>query len=86
MEGVAPGAGPHGQPLRAGGWGPGRPSFWCVGVETQRATVAVFLVREEDAARFRDAGYTFFSLSNEGSILNAALKGFVEGTRKSLGQ
>ena len=54
MEGVAPGAGPHEQPLRAGGWGPGRPSFWCVGVETQRATVAVFLVREEDAARFRE--------------------------------
>ena len=53
MEGMAPRAGPGGQPLRAGRWGPGRPSFWCVGVETQRATVAVFLVREEDAARFR---------------------------------
>ena len=50
---MAPRAGPGGQPLRAGRWGPGRPSFWCVGVETQRATVAVFLVREEDAARFR---------------------------------
>ena len=53
MEGMAPRAGPGGQPLRAGRWGPGRPSFWCVGVETQRATVVVFLVREEDAARFR---------------------------------
>jgi hypothetical protein len=53
MEGMAPRAGPGGQPLRAGRWGPGRPSFWCVGVETQRATVSVFLVREEDAARFR---------------------------------
>jgi hypothetical protein len=50
---MAPRAGPGGQPLRAGRWGPGRPSFWCVGVETQRATVSVFLVREEDAARFR---------------------------------
>jgi len=46
----------------------------------------VMLWKPEDAARFRDAGYTFFSLSNEGSIFNAAIKGFVEGTRKSLGQ
>lgn len=46
----------------------------------------VMLWKPDDAARFRDAGYTFFSLSNEGSIFNAAIKGFVEGTRKSLGQ
>ena len=46
----------------------------------------VMLWKPDDAARFRDAGYTFFSLSNEGSIFNAAIKGFVEGTRRSLGQ
>jgi 4-hydroxy-2-oxoheptanedioate aldolase len=46
----------------------------------------VMLWKPDDAARFRDAGYTFFSLSNEGSILNAALRGFVDGTRRSLGQ
>lgn len=45
----------------------------------------VMLWKPEDAARFRDAGYTFFSLSNEGSIFNAAIKGFWEGTRRSLG-
>jgi len=46
----------------------------------------VMLWKPEDAARFRDAGYTFFSLSNEGSIFNAAIRGFVDGTRMSLGQ
>ena len=46
----------------------------------------VMLWKPDDAARFRDAGYTFFSLSNEGSIFNAAIKGFVEGTRRALGQ
>ena len=30
-------------------------------------------------------GYTVLSLSNEGSIFNAAMKGFVDGTRKNLG-
>ena len=46
----------------------------------------MMLWKPDDAARFRDAGYTFFSLSNEGSIFNAAIKGFVEGTRRALGQ
>jgi 2-keto-3-deoxy-L-rhamnonate aldolase RhmA len=44
----------------------------------------VMLWRPEDAARFRDAGYTFFSLSNEGSIFNAAIRSFVDTTRRSL--
>jgi 2-dehydro-3-deoxyglucarate aldolase/4-hydroxy-2-oxoheptanedioate aldolase len=45
----------------------------------------VMLWKPEDAARFRDAGYTVFSLSNEGAIFNAAMRGFVDGARRSLG-
>ena len=41
------------QPVLAGAWGPGRPSFWCCSVETEQAKVVEFLVREDDAARFR---------------------------------
>jgi 4-hydroxy-2-oxoheptanedioate aldolase len=44
----------------------------------------VMLWKPEDAARFRDAGYTFLSLSNEGSIFNAAVRGFADGTRRAL--
>ena len=46
----------------------------------------VMLWKPDDAARFRDAGYTFFSLSNEGSIYNAAVRGFVDGARHNLGR
>ena len=45
----------------------------------------IMLWKADDAARFRDAGYTVFSLSNEGAIFNAAMKGFVDGTKRSLG-
>lgn len=45
----------------------------------------VMLWKPEDAARFRDLGYTVLSLSNEGSIFNAAMRGFVHGTRTNLG-
>ncbi len=45
----------------------------------------VMLWKPDDASRYRDAGYTFLSLSNEGSIFNAAVRGFVDGTRRSLG-
>ena len=41
------------QPVLAGAWGRGRPSFWCCSVETEQAKVVEFLVREDDAARFR---------------------------------
>lgn len=45
----------------------------------------IMLWKPADAARFRDAGYTVFSLSNEGAILNAGLRGFLDGTRQALG-
>ena len=55
------------------------------GARAAGKAAGVMLWKPDDAPRFRDAGYTFFSLSNEGSILNAALRGFVDGTRRSLG-
>ncbi|MFO1539500.1 MAG: HpcH/HpaI aldolase family protein [Chloroflexota bacterium] len=45
----------------------------------------IMLWKPEDAARFRDLGYTVFSLSNDGAILTGALRGFLEGTRRALG-
>jgi 2-keto-3-deoxy-L-rhamnonate aldolase RhmA len=45
----------------------------------------VMLWKPEDAGRYRDAGYTFFSLSNEGSIFSAAVRRFVDDTRRVLG-
>jgi len=36
------------------------------------------------AARFAQAGYTVFSLSNEGALLNGAIRGFLDGTRRAL--
>lgn len=44
----------------------------------------VMLWKPDDAPRFLDAGYTVFSLSNEGSIFNTAMRGFVDGTRRAL--
>ena len=45
----------------------------------------IMLWKPEDAARFRDLGYTVFSLSNDGAILTGALRGFLDGTRRALG-
>jgi len=42
------------------------------------------LWKPEDAARFAQAGYTVFSLSNEGALLNGAIRGFLDGTRRAL--
>ncbi len=44
----------------------------------------IMLWKPEDAARFAQAGYTVFSLSNEGALLNGAIRGFLDGTRRAL--
>ncbi len=42
------------------------------------------LWKPEDAARFAALGYTFFSLSTDGALLNAAVRGSVQAGRAAI--
>ena len=44
----------------------------------------VMLWSPSDVVRYRDAGYTVFSLSNDGSLLDKAVRGFVDETRAAV--